>query len=109
MCRGGCSVRNCAVGYPCGYRKCHPRASGRNFTGSMSSTSTRLSSIRPSVQGEAQKRSEQGKREEVGMHSRAQRTFDNDQLLCDAKSLSASQEVKILFCNSFASGFSLIE
>ena len=38
-----------------------------------------------------------------------QRTFDNDQLLCDAKSLSASQEVKILFCNSFASGFSLIE
>jgi hypothetical protein len=30
----------------CGYRKCHPRASGWNFTGSMRSTSTRLSSIR---------------------------------------------------------------
>src|SRR5262245_11677495 len=30
----------------CGYRKCHPRASSRNFTRSMGSTSTRLSSIR---------------------------------------------------------------
>src|SRR5262249_20113603 len=34
------------VAIPCGYRKFHPKASGRNFTRSMSSTSTRLSSIR---------------------------------------------------------------
>jgi hypothetical protein len=33
-------------GFTCAPRKCHPRASGRNFTRSMSSTSTRLSSIR---------------------------------------------------------------
>jgi len=33
-------------GRSCGYRKCHPRASGRNFTRSMSSNLTRLSPIR---------------------------------------------------------------